>query len=304
MLVFQRSEAGTIREQNQDVLVTRDEHGIFIMADGGGANGRQLAQRTADRLVVELMRLRTYPSSDYADTAFRRLMRTTLEDLRHQRLSHPENVAATVSLGVSLIHEGRLHLATTGSIGALAFLDGQTRLLEPQGIPPLYSVLEDDRLNGILFTASSDKSPEVDNAMMTAVSHAPDQDLSFRHLGHDFVRVGDWVLFCSPGLLISQPLDEIVPVAPAIHEDAEGITEALFRRASGRYDGDDRSLALLRFLPTDLQRRFPPERVVSVDFDRRWRAPLWVPLAALSAIGLVALWLKKRFRVLWSNDGE
>lgn len=118
---------------------------------------------------------------------------------------------------------------------------------------------------------------------------------------HPF-QVGDWVLFCSQGLLISQPLTELVSVVPAIHEDAENLAEALFRRASGRYDGDDRSLALLRFLPADLARRFPTERVISVDIDRQWQAPLWVPLAALSLIGVIALWLKKRFTDILSKD--
>lgn len=305
MLTFQRSEAGSIREQNQDVLIAQEEHGIFVLADGDGTHGLQIARQTAERFATELVHLKNLPSPGYASEAFRRLVHGTAEELRLSPLRHPELGSSTASLGVCFVHEAQLFVATIGSVGALARIGSDAYALEPRGIPPLASTLDDDRVNGTLNPAANgagNGSPGAGFTGEPATETATETSTEPLIFGPHPFQVGDWVLFCSQGLLISQPLTEIVPVVPAIHEDAENLAEALFRRASGRYDGDDRSLALLRFLPADLTRRFPTERVISVDIDRQWKAPLWVPLAALSLIGVIALWLKKRFTDILSKD--
>lgn len=102
------------------------------------------------------------------------------------------------------------------------------------------------------------------------------------------VNVGDWVMLCSQGMLISQPLDEILPVIPLIHDDPERLTEALFRKAAARYDGDDRTLVLARFLPSDIARNTISDTIISVDIDRKLRVPLWVLLLISAALATIA----------------
>ncbi|HNV68118.1 MAG TPA: hypothetical protein PKO06_00370 [Candidatus Ozemobacteraceae bacterium] len=300
MLVFQRSEAGTIREQNQDLLLAREEHGIFILADGEGANGRAAAEQAAERLASDLLRLKALSSPAYAADAFPRLIEQTARSLQQSRIQQPEMANTSVSLGICFIHEARLFVATTGRVGALIHLGSDVHTLEPHGIPPLAATLADDRLNGTTShhpTRACNPDPTYSTS-----SSVSEESFTISQLGPLSFQVGDWVLFCSQGLLISQPLAEIVPIAPAVHEDAENLANALFQRASARYDGDDRSLALLRFLPADLQLRFPPERVLSVDLDKRWKAPLWIPLALLGICTCLGVWLKKRLSVFLSED--
>ncbi len=292
MLVFQQSEAGTIRDQNQDILLSREDQGIFILADGEGVNGRQVATQAAERLSYELLRLKAQPSTTYAANALPRLLQQTARELQQSRLQQPELVGTSVSLAVCFIHEANLLLATTGRAGALAYVSGTTHCLEPRGIPPLATTVGDDRVAGMI--ANPDAAIHGSVWQSSEQESASEEDSAITLLGPTPLQVGDWIILCSQGLLISQPLSEMASIAPALHEDAETLANALFRRASARYDGDDRSLALLRFLPTDLQRRFPPEKVVSVDFDRHWKVPMWVPMAVLSTAAALGWWLKKR----------
>ena len=92
---------------------------------------------------------------------------------------------------------------------------------------------------------------------------------------------------------MSQPLEELIEVFPLIREDPEKYFMGLFNRASLRYDGDDRSLLLAQLVPRDLVSRLPEDLVISVDFDRKFTVPVWVPLltSLIAFLGMLGAYL-------------
>ena len=274
MLVYSLSEAGSIREENQDVLVSLEDSGIFLLADGFGARGRELAQEVSDRAVSRLQRLQTQPSPGYAEHSFRQILKECTSDIIYASVHQPGFQGSSVALGVVFRHEGHLFLGRFGHVGMLAKVHGNICSMGPASVPPPVATLANALSPLPQITANTEP-----------------------HIAGPFpITVGDWVLVCSQGVLLSQPLSEIEPLAPAlVGADAEDLVRGLFHRAGQRYDGDDRSMAFLRFLPADLVRRFPPEQIVSEDYSGTWKVPLWAPLSVLAAAGTFALLLWRRF---------
>ncbi|RCK80302.1 MAG: hypothetical protein OZSIB_3484 [Candidatus Ozemobacter sibiricus] len=317
MLVWQRSDPGTIREDNQDVLVIRDDQGVVLLVDGHGPAGRLVASEVAARLEPELVRLPLYGRPDDAPARLRRLLIETARQIEQDQVAGRLPAHSGVSLATAVVVEGQLIAARVGTAGLLAWSGGRVHRLEPLDLPRLADVLPDLEASRAPKTApraaaspaalddrrflgphdDSDPTPEAEPGA-TQAGMAPLRNPEL--LGPLPLTVGDWVMVFSEGLLMSQPLAEVARVAGAVQAEPDDLAAALFARASQRYDGDDRTMALARFLPADLRRRFPPDTVIAVDLDRRLRMPLWQPLAVLGSVLVAAgtllllLWRKLR----------
>lgn len=283
MLIWDQSETGTIRDSNQERWHLDEDIGLLVLADGDGPAGRDLADlavtslsRGARRVLPSSTRLTGIPADSRVPrehspgTPLSDILESTWQEIELARVSMAGGGASSVHLAVVWVHQGCLYAATYGRAGLITSTGEAIRRLEPVGMPSLALVA------GVSDASSTSRTtPPATTMMPTYLDPVP-------------VNVGDWVMLCSQGLLVSQPIDEILPLTPLIHDDPERLTEALFRKASARYDGDDRTLVLARFLPSDVTRNTISNHIISVDIDRKFRLPLWVPLLISAVLFILA----------------
>jgi len=283
MLIWNKSEAGKIRDSNQERWHLEEDLGLLIMADGDGPAGSDLADlaiaslgRGARRLGSRPTRLAGIPAdsriprAEDPGTPLSEILESTWQEIELARVSLAGGGASSLHLAVAWIRQGCLYAATLGNAGLIASVGNTIHRLEPAGLPSL------------AVAAGMSGGPSAARAA------APSPVMGPAYLAPIPVTVGDWVMMISQGLLISQPIDEIVPVTQLVHDDPERLTDGLFRKASARYDGDDRTLVLARFLPSDIARTIMSDAVISTDFDRKFRVPLWVPLVVSALLAVLA----------------
>jgi hypothetical protein len=296
MQTWLRTAAGVIRDQNQDVVLIGDDRGFLIVADGFGASGRALAQTA----VQAIERVLSRPTARHDPTRATSVLAEALAEagaaLDEERWHGRAGVGSGAHLGLVLISDGHLTAATTGTCGLLLGTHGSVQALEPQRLPTLAQVVEVAEFIG------TGTPPNLNPGGPAPTSPLPGSTgETARFLGPAPLRVGDWVALSTEGFLVSTPLDEVARLSPLVGDDPERFVEVVFQRAGGRYDGDDRTFLLARFLPGDLDRTSPRTIVLDEGFHREFRAPMWVVLLAglAGAIG----WLGWR-RVLgrWFPD--
>ncbi|MFZ2960833.1 MAG: hypothetical protein WA705_28480 [Candidatus Ozemobacteraceae bacterium] len=283
MLIWKKSEPGSIREENQDVLLIRDDQGMAILADGRGHSGREAAGAAAEALARRLTALQALARPDTAMAGVEDAIRDTRAEIARRGLGRPGLGETGVDLAVAVIIEGKLMLGRTGPTGMLARIGDDLVQLEPVGLPTL--------------AAASGVDPDLNDTGKAAIPSSPPPGTDRPLVGGPFpVQPGDWILVCSQGLLVSQPLCEIAPLAGLMHRETDDIAEALFRRAGARYDGDDRTLTVLRLLPNDLKKRRSEDVILETHIDKKFSMPLWMPLAAFATItvGVLAVWSRVR----------
>jgi len=290
MLIWHQSAAGTIRDSNQERWHLEEDLGLLILADGDGPAGNDLADlaivalgRCARRLLPGSDRMtivqtdKTHLHDHAQTTPLSEILESSWQEIELARVAMAGGASSNVHLAVAWVHQGCLFAGTLGRTGLIASVGGRIHRIEPAGLPTL-----------AVATGVTD-APAAGTAA-TPVSQAIP-----RYIDPVPVTVGDWVMVCSQGILLSQPISEILPMTPLIHEDPERLTEALFRKASGRYDGDDRTLVLARFLPSDITRNMQSGRIISTDIDRRFRMPLWVPLLISAALAFIYALTSRHF---------
>lgn len=283
MLIWSKSEAGTIRDSNQERWHLEEDLGLLIMADGDGPAGSDLADLAIASLGRGARRLGSQPTRlagiaadsrisrvEAPRTPLSEILESTWQEIELARVSMAGGGASSLHLAVAWIRQGCLYAATLGKAGLIASVGNTLHRLEPAGLPSL-----------AVAASVSDAAPATGAA-------TPSPVMVPAYLDPIPVTVGDWVMVISQGLLISQPIDEIVPVTQLVHDDPERLTDGLFRKASARYDGDDRTLVLARFLPSDIARTIMSDAVISTDFDRKFRVPLWVPLVVSALLAVLA----------------
>ncbi len=283
MLIWNKSEAGTIRDSNQERWHLEEDLGLLIMADGDGPAGSDLADlaiaslgRGARRLGARPTRLAGIPADSRISgtqaptTPLSEILESTWQEIELARVSMAGGGASSLHLAVAWIRQGCLYAATLGKAGLIASVGNAIHRLEPVGLPSL------------AVAAGVSEAPPAHRGA------APSPVMVPVYLDPLPVTVGDWIMMISQGLLISQPIDEIVPVTQLVHDDPERLTEGLFMKASARYDGDDRTIVLARFLPSDITRTIMSDAVISTDFDRKFRVPLWVPLVISALLAVLA----------------
>jgi serine/threonine protein phosphatase PrpC len=296
MQTWLKTAAGVIRDQNQDVVVLGDDRGFLIIADGFGAAGRSLAE-TAVKAVERVLRR---PTARHDPARATGILAEALADARaaldEERWHGRAGVGSGVHLGLVLVADGHLAAATTGTCGLLLGTSGVVRVLEPQRLPSLAQVVE--------VAEQIDPLPPNRGRAGRIEPSSPRLDATddpARFIGPIPLQVGDWVALATEGFLVSTPLEEVARLAPLVGDDPERFVEVMFQRAGGRYDGDDRSFLLARFLPGDLERTSPRTLVLDEGFHREYRVPIWVVLLAglASALG----WLGWRsFLARWFPD--
>ena len=281
MIIWRESVPGTIREENQDLLHLNEDLGILILADGYGPQGAELARQGAIALERTLLRGIGHTLPHRAAGVLTAAFADAQAHIREQRSSAPHRSSSGSHFGVVWVVEGHVLLAATGPVGILgAFGDEAVHQLHPRHLPTLAALQ-----NGQVTSLPAPEAPVVEPEI----------------LGPFPAPAGSWVLMMSEGLLMSQSMEDVMEIAPALPREPEMGPKALFLRASQRYDGDDRTLLFAQLVPRDLISRIPEDIVASVDFDRRFSVPMWVPLllSLVAFVGTLVVHL-----VSWTRGGR
>jgi len=279
MLIWQRSEAGSIREENQDRVVISEAEGVFVLADGTGPNGGELAEAGARDLARRLARVAAQCRPDDGPQRVGEALDACRAALDRQQLLNPQRSPAKVDFAAAVIVEGHLVIGRFGPCGLMSRCSDQLYALEPdRPAAPASPTLGSAAVPGAVGATETEPVVLVEKVRRPSV-------------GGPFPLVpGDWLLACSQGVLASQALEGLTPLAAGLHQEGEEIAEAVFRKVSHLYDGDDRTMVLLRFLPADLKTRLSRDEVIETHVDKRISMPLWVPLGFLAGLaGLVLL---------------
>lgn len=345
MLAWQFSETGTIRGENQDILIVREDQGFMLLVDGDGSAGRELAHAVAYNLERKLARIPLYGRPEEAATRLREALAETARHVQEAQVAGQIDLDGGVSLVAAVVVDGHLVAARVGDAGLLAFIGGKKGAfyrLEPPNLPRLTDVLPEIMISGMGTTTDHHpmdglkdngsfcngkghdtlefiENPRIgdspntnkdvrlhnySNLVNTNILAMPSQvnvDTTYKQgalktvenviarlydpelLGPVQLSVGDWVMLFSSGLLMSHTLDEVIKIAAHKVTEPQEIASVIFARAGLRYDGDDRTLALALVLPADLQPRFPPDTVLSVERNYKFSLSLWKPLALVGS---------------------
>ena len=261
MIAFQKTAAGTIRDHLQSVIRIHEEHGFAVLAAGTGHDGRQLAEEICSEFERQLLRYlpTTRPANASArlETIFCDLdkFRTTLQ------IQFPGCYSGKVDLSAVWTVRGKLFFASLGSWGILAQTGTATHAMLPGGLRSLAA------LSGV------GDGPQIEPTARKPIIKGPFN-----------LAPGDWTAVFSEGILLSMPMDEIIPLAGAIGKEPDEQLERIFQTASNRFDGEDRTVLMMRFMPADTSKPEFKEVVLSEDHPRKFSMPLWLPLTIFLAI--------------------
>jgi hypothetical protein len=299
MLIWKKSSVGSIREANQDVVMSREDQGVVVIADGNGAGGREVAESLGGQFAERLEHLRLQANPE---TARERLV-AAFSDFHRQiasrRLTQPGYHSCSVNVAGFCIVEGQALLFASGTCGLLARIRGCTLTLNPLpvarfgtsgGLNPAAEVAVAPMAAGLLVESAGRSTTHPQNEPAVQIE------------GPLPLTVGDWVMGFSEGFLVAQSLSELVPLAPRLHEDFPELAENLFVRASRAYDGDDRTMVMARILPQDLVHINADDIVVETHIDKTLTLPVWAPLLGAAALGILAWLLRPLLKYLPTDE--
>lgn len=269
MLIWKKSVPGTVREENQDTVVIHQDQGILILADGSGSAGKQAGQLCADSLAARLQKIRQQASIENSSERIMGALRETCD----QQNDQPGSPTSNASLAFACLVEGRLFLGGSGKVGIVAQAGENTITISPR--------------NRQILQGTTADSPPSDK--MTYGSLSPEMKVE----GPFPLHPEDWILAATEGILLSQPFSEMEPFFPGMREDAEQTAEMLFQKATAGYDGDDRTLVLVRFQACDLRCLLGEDVTIETSFDRVLTIPMWAAGAICILIGALGIFLHR-----------
>jgi hypothetical protein len=301
MLGKTTTEAGTIRDSNQDYVLDGSDRGYFILADGSGLEGRSVAEEIARRLAEKLLTIRLQASVEASADRISRAVLECNQLVTDWQVNRPGHQSSSVNLALACVVEGKLFLGATNTCGILGLIRNQTIKIPPRGLPripcepAMHGPRGSDRPEvaryGTNSVPSGDDGREF--TVFTEGGTVSTFEPAISILGPLDFQVGDWIMLFSEGLLMSQPLDELEELVPAVHQEADDFTDGIFRRASQRYEGDDRTLAFLRMVPPDLKGLLSDDTVISTEIDRTYSFPVWGALLVMLMGCLLSLLLDR-----------
>lgn len=222
-----RSETGSVRENNEDAIVTRDR--LAVVADGmGGHPGGEVAAHAAAALVVAAF---TGRSLDELEAAVRAANWAVWDQARGQ----PELAGmGTTICAAGLLDDGRLALVNVGD--SRAYLWHGADLLQ---LTQDHTVTADLILRGELPEEDAHRHPHY-GVLTRALGVAPDVEID----GANYqVDAGDRLLVCSDGLVNELARGEIADVMET-NKTMTAIADDLVELALGRGGRDNVSVVV------------------------------------------------------------
>jgi serine/threonine protein phosphatase PrpC len=234
-----RSDAGLVREQNEDSFVVDADLGIYAVCDGmGGHVGGQVASQTAVAKIAEVIQSGIDPDGDDPDrlaTAIRRANRAVFEKARAEPALH--NMGTTV---VGIREDGDLlHLCHVGDSRIYRLRHG-----ELQQVTVDHSLTNLYASNPELAARFGPLGPGNENVIVRAVGLREQVDVDHRAIA---MEEHDVYLLCSDGLtdmvddwILKELLEE------GLNHSIDDCADALIRAALGNGGVDNVTAVVLR----------------------------------------------------------
>lgn len=123
-----KSNAGVIRDNNEDACFVIPSHNVYVVADGvGGNNAGEIASRTAVRGVAEYVTtvpLEECGSSEEIREYFIRCLSLVNEEIYQMGQKHKENKGMATTVVIAYIREDTAYVVNVGDSRAYLFRDG------------------------------------------------------------------------------------------------------------------------------------------------------------------------------------
>ena len=205
---FARTDAGPVRENNEDSMLIDLEAGLFVVADGmGGHASGEVASEIAVHTVKEILlggqdpeetRLnRPLEEEESIRERLRYGMNQASVRIRQKAFQNPEHRGMGTTLTVLLIDDDIAHFSHVGDSRLYLFRDGQLRRLTRD-----HTVVQNEIDAGRLSPELARIVPHKNILTQSVGYHGTvDPDTATRP-----VDVGDIFLLCSDGL--TDPLDD------------------------------------------------------------------------------------------------
>lgn len=284
---------GSIRKELQEVVRINEDHGFMILCDASGPVGAQISDEIAREAEAQILRSIPFYSPSRVPDKLRDIFTHLNGRINKLRISLQGGASCNVSLAIAWAVEGTITLAVCGTAVLIASTGNELTVVQsvkPPSLGEFCGLFESLPAKAAAASHPLNLSEKARQCFSPVVN--PELSIS----GPFPLKVGDWTIVLSEGLLLSMPVEEILPLFAGVSEDPGEWIQKLTEHASRRFDGEDRTVAVVRFLPADLKKHFE-DYVLEPGNERRYSFPLWLPLllsAILTTAFFAITFLKKK----------
>jgi len=230
-----RTSPGTVRASNEDCFLTRDDIGLWAIADGMGGHQRG---EVASRMVVDSLAALPAFNSGFA---FLSGVRDALDDTNRRLVETAAFMAGDAVIGSTVV----ALLAFDGRFACVWAGDSRAYRLRRGGLEQItrdHSIVQELIDRGELAPEDA-RSHRHANVVTRAVGGAIVLDLE---IAHGIIEPGDLFLLCSDGLTGPIPDGDLATLVD--QQDLHGAADALIARALQRGASDNVTLVLVKAL--------------------------------------------------------
>lgn len=123
-----KSNAGVIRDNNEDACFVIPSHDVYVVADGvGGNNAGEIASRTAVRGIAEYvaaMPIRPCPDDEEVREYFSQCLAQVNDEIYQMGKKHKENQGMATTVVIACIREQKAYVVNVGDSRAYLFRSG------------------------------------------------------------------------------------------------------------------------------------------------------------------------------------
>jgi len=244
------TDAGPVRENNEDSFLIVEEAGLFIVAEGmGGHAAGEVASRLAVETIRELLQdsgedpdeTRLERSVESDDDKLRERLRYAMNQasarIRREAAAHPEYTGMGTTAAVLLVEREQAHVAHVGDSRIYLWRDGHLSRLTRD-----HTVVQQEIDAGRLTPAMARKVRHRNFLTQSVGYHGPvEPETATRP-----ILPGDVFLLCSDG--VTDPLDDTAIARIFDETDPEILAETFVREALDGGGEDNVTAVIVRVL--------------------------------------------------------
>jgi len=239
------TDAGSVRQFNEDAIVADPEAGVAVLADGmGGHRAGEVASRMAAQVIFEALHARVAEFRSRAGPhaslqAVEKSINQANEAVFHAGQSRPSYHGMGTTLAVTLFHDNRVVLGHLGDSRIYRLRDGALGLLTRDD-----SLLREEVDLGVI---SAEEAAESHNRSLVTRALGIEAAV-LPHLAEDEARSGDVYLLCSDGLTDLVDDADIELIVGKLHTNLPLAASHLVQTAKDNGGYDNVSVILAKVL--------------------------------------------------------
>ena len=248
--VVVRTDAGVIRDHNEDAVFACPEHGFVILADGmGGYNAGEVASGMATTLLASGLeaalaltpahQLDKAGGQTFAQRCVREKIAHTNAAIFNAANSQPHYAGMGTTLVMALFYDNRMTVAHIGDSRLYRLRDDQLTAITRD-----HSLLQEQIDRGMI-SAEAARFADNKNLVTRALGVDPEVEADIRDYP---VRVGDIYLLCSDGLNDMVEDEEIGSALQMLSSNLELTANQLVEMANDNGGRDNVSVILVKVL--------------------------------------------------------